>query len=199
MPRKIRLWYEDAQLHITSRGNHRNDIFRDESDFEVYLKGIEEAIDYYNGKFEILSYCLMTNHVHLQVQTTNIHIKDFIRRINGLYAMKFNDKYNYVGHLFQGRYGSEIIENDQYVVDASRYIHLNPVKANMVEKAEDYKWSSYSMIIGDIDEKLIISDKILNYFTVENKREAYKNYVQSDIQYGIKAKNKKTKKTQEVD
>ncbi|SHH79528.1 Transposase IS200 like [Clostridium grantii DSM 8605] len=92
----------------------------------------------------------MSNHVHLQVQTTSIHIKEFIRRINGLYAMKFNDKYNYVGHLYQGRYGSEIIETDEYVLGASRYIHLNPVRANMVDKPEDYKWSSYPMIIGEL-------------------------------------------------
>ena len=194
MARKKRIWYENAQLHITSRGNHRNDIFRDDSDFEVYLSGIAEAIEYYDNKFEIISYCLMSNHVHLQVQTTSIHIKEFIKRINGLYAMKFNDKYNYVGHLYQGRYGSEIIETDEYVLGASRYIHLNPVRANMVDKPEDYKWSSYPMIIGEIKEKLVDSDKVLNYFTVEDKRKAYKEFVEKEIKYGRRIKNKVRKK-----
>lgn len=181
MPRKKRIWYENAQFHITARGNHRNDIFRDETDYEVYLKGIEEAIEYYEGKFEVISYCLMTNHVHLQIQTTDIKIGEFIKRVNSLYAQKFNDKYNYVGHLFQGRYGSEVIENDAYALEVSRYIHLNPVRANMVNKPEKYQWSSYSMYIGMKEGKLVNSDKILSYFKIKNARELYKEFVESAI------------------
>lgn len=97
-------------------------------------------------------------------------------RINKSYARNFNNKYNYVGHLFQSRYNAEIIETDEYVLEASRYIHLNPVKAKMVERPEDYCWSSYSMYIGKGKEKLIHSESILSYF--KGNRDLYRQYVE---------------------
>ena len=102
-------------------------------------------------------------------------------RLNNLYAKYFNNKYNYVGHLFQERYGSEIISCDKYVLEASRYIHLNPVKANMVKKPEEYKWSSYRMYISIVPEKIIETFRILSYFKSENRRLYYKEFVESAI------------------
>lgn len=181
MPRKKREWFADATYHITARGNHRNDIFRDETDYEYYINCIREALKYYEEKYRIICYCLMTNHVHLQIKTSDMHMSHFMKRVNSLYAQYFNKKYNYVGHLFQGRYGAELIETDQYSLEASRYIHLNPVKARMVEKPEEYHWSSYSMYIGVHPERIIDADRILSYFKKENKRQLYKEYVESAI------------------
>jgi putative transposase len=92
----------------------------------------------------------MTNHVRLQIKTKDKHIWYLMGQINKSYSRNLNDKYNYVGHLFQSRYNAEIIEKDEYVLEASRYIHLNPVRAKIVEKPEDYKWSSYSTILVKI-------------------------------------------------
>ncbi|WP_298842787.1 transposase [Clostridium sp.] len=127
-------------MHITTRGNRRNDLSRDEEDYKVYLGTLDYVLEKTGDQFEVVSYVLMSNHVHLQVQTKEMHIKCFMGRLNNLYAKYFNNKYNYVGHLFQERYGSEIIYDDKYVLEASRYIHLNPVRANMVKKPEEYKW-----------------------------------------------------------
>ena len=122
--------------HIMCRGNHRHDIYRDDEDRQFYIQVLKEAHKYY--PYLLHSYCLMTNHVHLQIETLILDVSQVMKRINMLYANFFNKKYSFVGHLFQGRYGTELIEKDAYVLETSRYIHLNPVRANMVEHPQDY-------------------------------------------------------------
>lgn len=181
MPRKRHQWYPGAKLHVIARGNHRNDIFRDNTDYELYLNYMEEAIEYYNNRYHIIAYVLMTNHVHIEVETEDKDVSDFIKRVHSRYAWNFNKKYKYIGHLFQDRYRAELIEDDRYLLESSRYIHLNPVRAKMVEKPEDYEWSSYNMYIGKSKEKIIESDKLLSYFKKETCRDLYKSYVESTI------------------
>ena len=134
MTSEKRSWYEGATYHITARGHHRNDIFRDEEDFKIYLIILEEELLYFNNyNYEIIAYCLMDNHVHLLLKTGVEPPWRFIARVHSIYARYFNKKYNYVGALFQGRYSADIIEDDTYMLETSRYIHLNLVKARMVE------------------------------------------------------------------
>lgn len=178
MTKKARVWYPNTSYHITARGNRRNDIFRDEEDFELYLNLMEEALVYYKNRFNIVCYCLMDNHMHIMIETKDIHYKYYITRVNSMYAKYFNKKYNYIGHLYQDRYFSELIQGDSHTLETSRYIHLNPVRANMVIKPEEYKWSSYSMYIGKTKEKLINSESILKYFF---NRDAYKHFVLQGI------------------
>ena len=171
----------DATFHITARGNHRNDIFRDDEDFQVYCTFMQAALEYFDGQFEIYSYCLMNNHVHILIKTFKLHISNFFARVHGIYARYFNHKYNYIGHLFQDRYFSELIESDAQLLSTSRYIHLNPIRAKMVKKTENYSFSSYSMLIGLKEEKLIKSEKILSYFQKENCRELYRQFVECNV------------------
>jgi len=185
MPRKKHEWYIGAKFHVIARGNHRNDIFRDEIDYELYLNYIKDAMEYYENKYYIIAYILMTNHVHLIIKTTDLDISNFIKRIHSRYAWNFNKKYNYIGHLFQDRYRSELIEDDKYMLQVSRYVHLNPVKANMVEKPEDYQWSSYRMYIGEKEEKLITSKELLSYFKKGKEKELYRNFVESAIKTNV--------------
>ena len=150
MTSEKRSWYEGATYHITARGHHRNDIFRDEEDFKIYLIILEEALLYFNNyNYEIIAYCLMDNHVHLLLKTGVEPPWRFIARVHSIYARYFNKKYNYLGTLFQGRYSADIIENDTYMIETSRYIHLNPVKARMVETPDEYKWCSYLIYVGE--------------------------------------------------
>jgi len=179
MGRKKLEWYPGAMYHVIARGNRRSDIFKEEVDFEFYLRCMEEALCYYKDCYRIISYCLMTNHVHIQIEAKEKPINFYIGRINNFYAKNFNKKYNFVGHLFQSRYNAELIEKDGYVLEVSRYIHLNPLRAQMVKNPEDYKWSSYGMYIGDIKEELITSNKILSYFFNVNQRKKYKDFVDS--------------------
>ncbi|MGL5693745.1 MAG: ATP-binding protein [Peptostreptococcaceae bacterium] len=179
-----RTWYEGARYHITSRGNRRNDIYKDEEDFQVYLTILEEALQYYEKyNYKLISYCLMDNHIHLIIQTDIQPVGHLISRIHSIYTKYFNKKYNYIGHLFQDRYHLEIIESDAQLLETSRYVHLNPVKARIVEKPNEYKWSSYSMImeakekgirnivvpIDNIKEASLVSE--MNVFAFNNLKD----------------------------
>lgn len=178
MARKKRIWYPGAVYHITNRGNRRSDIFKDDEDYEVYLYNLKELKKRY--PFEIYSYCLMTNHIHLQLKTVDVEIWHIMKDINQYYTKYFNDKYKFIGHLFQGRYKSELIENDGYNLQTSRYIHLNPVNADMVKKPIEYKWSSYESYMGIGKNNLVNDDSILSYFK-DKSRILYKEYVESKL------------------
>lgn len=175
MPRKPRVWYPGAIYHIMCRGNHRHVIFRDDEDRQVYLTKLLEAKEMH--KYNLLSYCLMTNHVHLQIETSHVAIGEIMKRINMMYVIYFNKKYNFVGHLFQGRYRSELIETDAYNLEISKYIHLNPVKANMVQFPLEYAWSSYQDYLGERKDKLVSTEKILSYFKGNDPLQ-YQKYVE---------------------
>lgn len=178
--RKI-VWEPGAAYHITTRGNRKDNIFLDEQDFRVYLKMIKDNLIYYSHiNYRLAAYCLMSNHVHLIIQTDKEPLTRFMSRLNSMYTKYFNKKYQYVGHLFQDTYFAEIIKNDAHMMEASRYVHLNPVKAGIVELPHQYKWSSYSMLIGAINESLIDSAIILDYFKDERRIELYKEFVETN-------------------
>lgn len=174
-----RFWYEGAIYHITARGNRKDVIFKDDQDYQVYLNRVEEAVEYYEEhNYKLISYCLMKNHVHLLIKTETQPVGVLISRIHSIYTRYFNKKYDYVGHLFQGRHHQELIKNDIQLLEASRYIHLNPVKANIVKYPEHYPWSSYKTIIGRKQEELVCSDIILKYFDNETKHKSYEKYTE---------------------
>lgn len=178
MPRKKRVWYPGAVYHIMTRGNRRSDVFKDEEDYQVYLTVLRQTMEKYT--YILYTYCLMTNHIHLQIETKDIEIWKIMGYINSNYTKYFNNKYNVVGHLFQGRYRAELIESDAYNLQTSRYIHLNPVKASMVDVPLEYKWSSYGVYMGQAKSEIVTDEKILSYFK-DNSRQLYKNYVESKL------------------
>lgn len=182
MPTVKRVWYPGAIYHVTARGNRKSDIFYEREDYKVYLDIIKEALEYYKeNNYELICYCLMTNHVHLLFKTTDKELGHIIGRINGRYAIYFNEKYGYVGHLFQGRYHCKIIRDDLHMIVESRYIHLNPVKAKIVKTPENYEWSSYSMYIGMRKIRLIATEKILGYFNKKDESNQYKEFIENQI------------------
>jgi len=143
---------------------------------------LEEALDYYESyNYKIIAYCLMDNHVHIMIKTDKRPPGELISRVHSIYTKNFNRKYNYIGHLFQDRYYSELIENDRQLLETSRYVHLNPVKARMVEMPSEYRWSSYPMLIGEKDIKLIDNEILLKYFKKENRFRLYKEFIESKL------------------
>lgn len=168
MPKRKRVWYPGAVYHIMSRGNRRTKIFRDESDYRVYLKILDRTG--FECRFQLYSYCLMPNHIHLQLETGEVEIWEIMRRINRGYACYFNRRHNLVGHLFQGRYKSKLIQDSLYNLQVNRYIHLNPVKAGLVKSPADYAWSSYSCYLSQERSELVNPEKILQYFWPDNSR-----------------------------
>ncbi len=146
MGRKKRSWDQTSFYHIVCRGNRRDPLFKDRGDFMTFLYILQQV----SGKvpFELASYCLMTNHYHLQLRAAKEPIWKVMSLINKRYADYYNTKYCLTGHVFEKRYFSKVIDSNKGMIEVSCYIHLNPIEAKMVEKPEDYPWSSYSYYNG---------------------------------------------------
>jgi len=173
---KPRIYYEGAYYHVYNRGNNKKDIFLDEEDYIFYLKKARE----YNKKYNvtIVFYCLMPNHIHLAIrQNTETPISKFVSSLHTSYSMYFNKKYSKTGHLFQGRFGCKIIDKDEYLLHLSSYIHLNPLSAGLVNKLEDYQWSSYPDYIGARAGTLCDKEVIMG----DNSPEWYKRVTEEEV------------------
>ena len=183
MARKLREWYPHTCYHITSRGNRRSDIFKDEADFDTYLKIVALALqNFLETPYELICYCLMDNHVHLLIQTSTQPLGPLMKKINMNYAIYFNKKYNYIGYLHQGRFHADRIENSSHLLTVSRYIHLNPVAANMVEVPEAYSHSSYRNFMTTETCELVSKARILSHFEKDRAPELYQEFVESKLQ-----------------
>jgi len=146
MARPLRIEYPGVVYHVTSRGNAYQDVFLDDTDREKFLEILEETAERFNWLCH--AYCLMTNHYHLLIETVDPTLSRGMRQLNGVYTQAFNRRHDRVGHLFQGRYKAILVEKEAYLLELARYIVLNPVRAKMVEKAREWKWSSYRATAG---------------------------------------------------
>ncbi len=163
MSRPLRIQYAGALYHVTSRGNERKAIYRDDADFQLFLSTLAEVCDRFN--WVVHSFCLMTNHYHLVVETPDGNLSAGMRQLNGVYTVRFNRKYGRSGHLFQGRYKSIIVDKDSYLMELSRYVVLNPVRAKMVKSPDEWPWSSYCYTTGLFDSPpWLATDATLRYF-----------------------------------
>jgi len=178
MARPLRISYPGAFYHITSRGNEQKNIFKSNRDREKFLDYLESATRRYDAV--IHAYCLMDNHYHLLLETPSGNLSRIMAHINSAYTLYFNSKRKRFGHLFQGRYKAILIEADEYAKELSRYIHLNPVRANLAETPEQYEWSSYCYYIGRKKApEWLKMDFILGYFgrEVSGAKKNYKDFV----------------------
>lgn len=141
MARPLRLEYPGAVYHITSRGNARQAIFRDDSDRETLLAIVASTAKQFG--WLIYAHCLMGNHYHLLVETPVPNLSRGMRQLNGPYTQRFNRRHNRVGHVFQGRFGAILVERETYLLELIRYIALNPVRAGVASTPEEWRWSSY--------------------------------------------------------
>ncbi|WP_141604343.1 transposase [Terrilactibacillus laevilacticus] len=174
MARKNRVWFPGAKYHITSRGIRKMPLFYDDEDRKEYLRLLEETKC--RTPFYLHAYCLMTNHIHLQIETLNHPTSIIFRYLNVKYAKYFNKKYDFTGHAFDKRYGAELIDSLDYELEVNRYIHLNPLRAKMVSDLADYPWSSYGIYISSESESIVTTDRILTFFP-EPKIENYVKFL----------------------
>ena len=191
MSRKKRIWYPGAVYHVMSRGNRRTILYKDSADYLRFLDCILNAMKLYN--FKIYSICLMTNHFHMIIKTQDVELWKIMQKILHPYSMDFNHRYNFTGHLFESRYVACIIEDDKYLLEVSRYIHLNPVKAQMVREPLVYKYSSYRLFVSEESEKtdnkiektiaeLTDISRVLSCFH-NNPQEQYRMFVEGKISH----------------
>ncbi|MFC2091480.1 transposase [Elusimicrobiota bacterium] len=188
MVRPLRIEYPGAVYHIISRGNAKNDIFLNDEDRNSFLNIFSEAIKKYN--LICYAYCLMSNHYHLLIETPDGNLSISMRYLNGVYTQKFNRKNNKVGHVFQGRFKSILVDKESYLLELCRYIELNPVREQLISKPEDWQYSSYPSRIRVSDSQdLIENNFILEQFDKDlvSSIELYKQFISDGInKKGIK-------------
>jgi putative transposase len=154
MPRSSRLILDNASYHLMARGNQKQNTFIQDEDFNKYL----ELLKHYKSKyyFKLYGYCLMPNHVHLIVELKKSTVLGKIMQgLSLAYTIWFNKKYNKVGHLWQGRYKSKLIQKDKYMLDCIEYVELNPIRSSIGKSPFDYSWSSWKERMGYKENNLL--------------------------------------------
>ena len=146
MARPLRLEHPGAVWHITSRGNNRGNIYLGDEDHLMFLSIFAEAVRRF--RWIVHAYTLMTNHFHLVLETPEPTLSRGMKWMNGKYAQWFNRRHERSGHLFQGRFKGFLVEKESYLLTLIRYVALNPVRAGMVKRPEEYPWSSYRATAG---------------------------------------------------
>jgi REP-associated tyrosine transposase len=153
--------------HVTCRGNRRQPIFLDDLDRRRYLWLLEEVCSRY--AWRTAAYCLMTNHVHLVVAVGAGTISSGMQWLSGKYGQLFNRRHQQTGHLFQGRFGAEIVGDGRHILDAARYADLNPVRAGLVDAPTRWCWSGHRALVG-LDEPLPFHDISLTLDAMSSER-----------------------------
>lgn len=182
MARPLRIEYPGAVYHVTSRGNARQPIFRDERDREALLTTLHRVTARY--RWLCHAYCLMTNHYHLVVETPEGNLVRGMRQLNGVYTQTFNRRHGRGGHLFQGRYHAVLVQKESHLLTACRYVVLNPIRARAVQRPDRWKWSSYAGTAGiKAPHPCLTTDWILGQLgrTRGDAAQRYRAFVQAGI------------------
>lgn len=174
MSRKTRIELKNALYHVITRGNQKQNVFQDDADFSKYLTILSAYKERY--VFILHSYALMSNHVHILIETPKFPLSKIMQGINQSYTMYFNRKYGMAGHLFQGRYKAILCDRDRYQLSLVKYIHLNPVRAGIIEAPEEYRWSSHQYyLLPDDKTSIVDTEAVLGMFS-EDKEAANRLY-----------------------
>ena len=173
MPRYARKRSSTGIYHVMLKGIDGRDIFLDDEDKEKFIENMLKARD--KGNFELYAYCLMGNHLHLLLMEGTEPLENVMRRICSSYVLWYNKKYDRVGYLFQDRFKSEPVEDDGYFLTVLRYIFQNPVKAGIVTKIKDYKWTNYTDYIEGSNKT--DTDFVLDFFNT-NRERAIRSFIE---------------------
>ena len=182
MSRPLRIEFPNAVYHVTGRGNARQRIYRTGEDCEHFLSILSHVVKRYGWLCH--AYCLMDNHYHLLIETPGSNLSFGMRQLNGVYTQAYNRCHRRVGHLFQGRYKSILVEKEPHLLELCRYVVLNPVRARMVKHPGKWKWSSYRAMAGEarVPEYLSV-DWLLGQFghRLHSAQKAYREYVRGGL------------------
>ncbi len=182
MARPLRIEYPGALYHITTRGNARRAIFRDDSDRRLFLDTLRRVCDRYHWLCH--AYCLMDNHYHLVVETPDGNLAIGMRQLNGIYTQAYNRRHRRSGHVFQGRYKAILVEKESHLLEVCRYVVLNPVRAKAAAHPGAWKWSSYGGTAGTREaHAALTADWILSQFGSRRGvgRKRYREFVRDGI------------------
>jgi putative transposase len=178
MARPVRIEYPGAVYHVVCRGNNRQAVFRDDYDRKRYL----EKLSLYCEQKEVglLCYCLLTNHVHLVMETPKGNLSKMMQAFQTSYTVYFNKRHGRSGHVFEQRYKAFLVDRDNYLLEVSRYVHLNAVAARLAERPGQYRWSSYGAYLKGKGILGLQTQNILEYFAGGRRKqlEQYRQFVE---------------------
>lgn len=182
MARPLRIELAGGLYHVTSRGDRRESIFFDDADRRAWLRVLEQVCERFNWVCH--AWCQMSNHYHLVLETVEGNLSQGMRQLNGVYTQHVNRRYERVGHVFQGRYKAILIEREGYLLELSRYVVLNPVRAGMVADAAQWPWSSYAAMTGQTPSpSWLQTDWLLGQFGVDRAMAVarYRDFVRAGV------------------
>ena len=180
MSRPLRIEYKGAYYHVMNRGAGRQDIFTHNDHRLIFLELLRESHEMFRA--EIHAYCLMDNHYHLLISTPDGNLNRVMRHINGVYTQRYNRLQKTDGPLFRGRYKAILVDADAYLLCVSRYIHLNPVAADIVKQAHQYRWSSYRAYIGTVvPPNWLNTDITLDRVGARSRQQRYQSFVNDGV------------------
>jgi len=189
MKGRLRIEFDHALYHVLSRGVARLPVFHDDEDYEKFLDRLAACVE--ESGLVLYSWCLMTNHFHLLLETPRGNLSRWIKKVIGPYAQWFNERHERSGYLWEGRYKAFLVQDGSYLVDCSRYIHLNPCRVfenGAVPLLERYRWSSYGAYLGSKgNRRLVDTSRVLSFFngsTLSEKRREYRLYVEEGLEMG---------------
>lgn len=190
MARPLRIDYPHAYYHVTCRGNERKHIFKDDQDRKAFLNRLQSSLAIYRARLH--AYVLMDNHFHLILETPKANLSELMRHFNISYTAYFNRRHRRVGHLYQGRFKAIVVEADSYLLELSRYVHLNPVRVGSskgqsykerLKSLEAYRWSSLDGYLYARNGKhWVVYDEVLVY--VGGSRRRYAGFIEEGLQRG---------------
>jgi len=182
MARPLRIEYDGALYHVTSRGNEQKPIFRHDADRRLFLDTLAQVAERFHWLCH--AYCLMNNHYHLLIETPDGNLSKGMRQLNGVYTQAFNRRHRRTGHLFQGRFNAILVQKDSHFLEVCRYVVLNPVRAKSVKHPEQWRWSSYRATLGQAPvPEWLKTDEILSHLGSKRSlaQEKYRQYVREAI------------------
>jgi REP element-mobilizing transposase RayT len=175
MARPLRTQYPGALYHVTSRGNRRANIYVDEYDYLMWQELLGKTVERFD--FLVHAFCQMPNHFHLLLETVQANLSDGMRYLNGTYGQKFNWRHKHVGHVVQGRFFSDVVNRDSQLLAVSRYIAQNPVRAELVDDADAWRWGGHRHLSGDLPPPpWLQTEWLLSQFSTRNPKRAQAKY-----------------------
>lgn len=178
MPRKPRIEAPDTLFHVTTHAVETLDLFRSAGDFELFLSILDATVE--EHELVVHTWCLMTNHYHLLVETPNANLADCMHTLNGEYALWTNKLRKRRGHVFEARYHPVIVGREAHFLEVVRYVVLNPVRAGMCTRAEDWPWSAHRALAGlEHAPRFLQSRLVLSAFggSPHGAQTAYRHFV----------------------
>ena len=169
MARPLRLELAGALYHVTSRGDGGEDIYLSDDDRQAWLETLAQVCERFNWVCH--AYCQMSNHYHLVIETPDANLSKGMRQLNGVYTQRFNRSHQRTGHVFQGRFKAILVEKDSYLLELARYVVLNPLRARMIRRLNQWAWSSYPATCGQVAKPdWLQTDFILSQFSAQRSR-----------------------------